>query len=313
MKKLLFFSLVCCLSAQAFAQSAAQPRNFTMPVQFDWTPDGSGVYLTVIKVDMDRGGAPQSSVFFASQAGEMNPVIKNAGAVSVSPDGKQLAFVRNTGSDRLASNEVYLFDLETKTEKLLLADATRKGELNFSPDGKRIVYTVTARDRGNPQIATADIYVCDLASKKVEQITRNAYGKQSHSPQWDGTGEKILYYQEVGDHHDQIYLTDAKGKSHINLTADASTHNFYPVWYGKKIMFIQAPNKVVTMDADGKNRAEIAGLTNPFLAKANGNKLAYLGRASNEDRASSTLYVVDLKSNEAKAIVDPSAMAKLDL
>lgn len=313
MKKLLFICAVCCLSVQAFAQSAAQPRNFTMPVQFDWTPDGSGVYLTVIKVDMDRGGAPQSSIFFANQAGEMNQVVKNGGAVSVSPDGKQLAFVRNVGSDRFASNEVYLYDLGTKTEKLLLADGTRKGELNFSPDGKRIVYTVTVRDQANPQIATADIYTCDLASKKVEQLTRNEYGKQSHSPQWDAAGEKVLYYQEMGDHHDQIYLTDAKGKRHVNLTADAGTHNFYPVWHGKKIMYIQAPGKVMTMDADGKNRAEIAGLTNPFLAKAHGDKLAYLSRTSTEIRGAASLVIVDMKSNESKAIVDQNAIAKLDL
>jgi len=174
------------------------------------------------------------------------------------------------------------------------------------------VYTISTRDLSNPQIATADIYVCDLASKKVEQLTHNAYGKQSHSPQWDAAGEKILYFQENGDRHDQIYLTDAKGNRHVNLTADASTHNFHPVWYGKKIMFIQAPNKVMTMDADGKNRTEIAGLTNPFLAKAHGDKLAYLSRTSTEVRGSNALVIVDLKSNESKAIVDQYAMAKLE-
>jgi Tol biopolymer transport system component len=312
MKKLLFLYAVCCFSVHVFAQSVSQPRNFTTPVQFDWTPDGSGLYLTVIKVDMDRGGVPQSSIFFANNSGQISPVIKDGSAVSVSPNGKQLAFVRAVSTERFASNELYLFDLETKTEKLLLADGTRKGEINFSPDGKRIAYTVTARDAANPRIATGDIYVCDIASKKVEQVTRNEYGKQSHSPQWDAAGDKILYSQETGDGHDQIYLTDAKGKSHINLTADASTHNFYPVWSGKKIMYIQS-NKVMTMDADGKNRAEIAGLTNPSLAKANGNKLAYLSRTSTEVRGAVSLVIVDLKTNEAKSILDKDAVAKLEI
>lgn len=314
MKKLLFLCAVCCASVQVFAQSVSQPRNFTTPVQFDWTPDGSGLYLTFVKVDMDRPGAPQSSIFFANNSGEMNPVIKNGSAVSVSPDGKQLAFVRAVSSERFANNELYLFDLETKTEKLLLADGTRKGEINFSPDGKRIAYTVTARDLADPRIATGDIYVCDLASRKVEQLTRNTYGKASHSPQWNATGEKILYSQEVGDNHDQIYLTDAKGKRHINLTADATTHNFYPVWYGEKIMYM-SPNKVMTMDADGKNRTEIAGLTNPSLAKANSatNKLAYLSRTSSEVRGAVSLVIVDLKTNEGKSILDKDAVAKLDL
>jgi Tol biopolymer transport system component len=315
MKKLLFLCAVCCLNVQMFAQSAPPHQKFTTPVQFDWTPDGSGLYLTVIKVDTELGGPPQSSIFFANSDGQLNPVIKDGAAVSVSPDGKQLAFVRAVSGERFANNALYLFDLETKTEKLLLADDTRKGEINFSPDGKRIAYTVTTRDLANPRIATGNIYVCDLASKKVEQLTRNEYGKLSHSPQWNETGEKILYYQEVGDNHDQIYLTDAKGKTHINLTADLNTHNFYPVWYGKQIMYIQAPNKVMTMDADGKNRSEITGLTNPFLAKANGakNKLAYLSRTSTEVRGASSLVIVDLKTNESKAIVDKDAMAKLEL
>jgi len=313
MKKLLFLFVVCCFSVQLFSQTAVQPRKFTTPVQFDWAPDGSGLYLTVMKVDMDSGGPPQSSILFANNAGEMTPVIKDGSAVAVSPDGKQLAFVRAVSNERGASNVLYLFDLETKTENLLLADGTRKSELHFSPDGKRLAYTITTRDLLNPRVATADIYVCDIASKKVEQLTHNEHGKLSHSPQWDATGEKILYYQEVGDHHDQIYLTDAKGKNPINLTADASTHNFYPVWYGKKIMYIQS-NKVMTMDADGKNRTEIAGLTNPFLAKANvaNNKLAYLSRTSMEIRGATSLVIVDLKTNEAKAILDMDAMAKLE-
>jgi Tol biopolymer transport system component len=313
MKKLLFLFAVCCFSVQLFAQSPP-PQKFTTPVQFDWSPDGSGLYLTVIKVDTEKGGPPQSSIFFASNDGQLTPIIKDGAAVSVSPDGKKLAFVRALSGERFANNELYVFDLQTKTEKLLLADGTRKGEINFSPDGKRIAYTVTARDLSNPRIGTGDIYVCDLASKKVEQVTRNEYGKQSHSPQWDATGEKILYYQELGDNHDQIYLTDAKGKNPINLTADVNTHNFYPVWYGKKIMYIQS-NKVMTMDADGANRREMAGLTNPFLAKANGanNKLAYLSRTSTEVRGSNSLVIVDLKTNESKAIVDKDAMAKLEL
>jgi Tol biopolymer transport system component len=313
MKKILFLCAVCCFYAELFAQSVQQPRNFTTPVQFDWTPDGSGLYLTIIKVDMDRG-APQSSIFFANNDGVITPVIKDGSAVSVSPDGKQLAFVRAVSSERNANNELYLFDLATKTEKLLLSDGTRKGELNFSADGKRIAYTIIVRDQANPRIAKGNIYVCDIASKKVEQLTNNEFGKSCYSPQWDATGEKILYYQELGDNHDQIYVTDAKGKNHINLTADASTHNFYPVWYGKKIMYIQSPGKVMTMDADGKNRAEIAGLTNPFLAKANAasNKLAYLSRTSTEVRGANSLVIVDLKTNESKAIVDSNAVAKLD-
>jgi Tol biopolymer transport system component len=314
MKKLLFLCAVCFFTVQLSAQSVPAHQKFTTPVHFEWAPDGSGLYLTVIKVDTERGGPPQSSIFFASSDGQLNPVIKDGSAVTVSPDGKQLAFVRAISTDRFAGNALYLFDLETKTEKLLLADGNRKGEINFSPDGKRIAYTVIARDLTNPRIATGDIYVCDLASKKVEQLTRNEYGKLSHSPQWDATGDKILYYQEVGDNHDQIYVTDAKGKSHINLTADANTHNFYPVWYGKKIMYIQS-NKVMTMDADGKNRTEMTGLTNPFLAKANvaQNKLAYLSRTSMEVRGANSLVIVDLKTNEAKAIVDNEAMAKLEL
>jgi Tol biopolymer transport system component len=314
MKKLLFLCVVCCFTVHSFAQSM-QHQKFTTPTQFDWTPDGSGLYVTVVKVDTERGGPPQSSIFFASDNGQLNSIIKDGSAVSVSPDGKQLAFVRAVSAERFASNALYLFDLETKTEKLLLADDTRKGEINFSPDGKRIAYTVTVRDLANPRVATGDIYVCDLASKKVEQLTHNEYGKVSHSPQWNETGEKILYYQEVGDNHDQIYLTDAKGKNHTNLTADASTHNFHSVWYGKKIMYIQAPNKVMTMDADGKNRAEMAGLTNPFLAKANvaKGKLAYLSRTSTEVRGANSLVILDLKTNEAKAIVDNDAMAKLEL
>lgn len=315
MKKLISLFVVCCGAVQLLAQAPPPHQKFTTPVNFDWAPDGSGLYVTVVKVDTEKQGPPQHNIFFADNSGQLTPVVKNGSAVSVSPDGKQIAFVRTVSGERFANNELYLFDVATKTEKLLLGAENRKGEINFSPDGKRIAYTVTTRDMANPRVATGDIYVCDLSSKKVEQVTRNEYGKASYSPQWDATGEKILYYQEVGDNHDQIYLTDAKGKNHVNLTADASTHNYYPVWYGKKIMYIEGSGKVMTMDADGGNRKEMKGLTNPFIAKANAvnNKLAYLSRTSTEVRGANSLVIVDLKTNEAKAVIDQTAMAKLDL
>ena len=314
MKKLFSLVALCCCATLLFAQTPT-PQKFTTPVNFDWAPDGSGLYVTVVKVDTEKPGPPQHNIFFADNSGQLTPVVKNGSGVSVSPDGKQIAFVRAVSGERFANNALYLFDLETKTEKLLLADDSRKGEINFSRDGKRIAYTVTMRDITNPRVATGNIFVCDLSSKKVEQITRNDYGKASYSPQWDATGENILYYQEVGDNRDQIYITDAKGKNHINLTADAETHNFYPVWYGKKIMYIEGSGRVMTMDADGGNRKEMTGLTNPFIAKANaaGNKLAYLSRTATETRGANSLVIVDLKTNESKALIDQGAMAKLEL
>jgi Tol biopolymer transport system component len=315
MKKLIFLLVVCSCAVQLFAQSVPPHQKFTTPTQFDWAPDGNGLYVTVVKVDTEKGGPPQHNIFFADNSGQLTPVVKDGSAVSVSPDGKRLAFVRAVSGERFANNALYVFDLETKTEKLLLADGTRKSELSFSPDGKRLAYTISTRDMANPRVATGDIYVCDLASMKVEAITHNEYGKSAHSPQWDATGKNMLYYQELGDGHDQIYITDAQGKNHTNLTADANTHNFYPVWYGKKIMYIQGGGKVMTMDVDGKNRTEITGLTNPFLAKANGanTQLAYLSRASTEVRGANSLVIMDLKTNEAKAIIDQTVMAKLEL
>lgn len=313
MMKLFSLVVVCCCAVQLFAQAPAH-QKFTTPVNFDWAPDGSGLYVTVVKVDTEKPGPPQHNIFFADFSGQLAPIVKNGSGVSVSPDGKQIAFVRAISAERFASNALYLFDMETKTERLLLADDTRKGEINFSRDGKRIAYTVTVRDMTNPRIATANIHIYDLSSKKAEQITRNEYGKASHSPQWDETGEKILYCQQAGDNHDQIYLADVKGTNHINLTADANTHSYSPVWYGKKIMYI-ASGKVMTMDANGENRKEMTGLTNPFAVKANvvSNKLAYLSRTSTETRGANSLVIVDLKTNESRAIIDQSAMAKLEL
>jgi Tol biopolymer transport system component len=314
MKRLIILFVACC-AVQLFAQVPPPHQKFTTPTQFDWSPDGSGLYVTVVKVDTEKGGPPQHNIFFADNSGQLTPVVKDGSGLSVSPNGKQIVFVRALSAERFAANALYVYDLETKTEKLLLADGTRKGELSFSPDGKRLAYTITTRDMANPRVATGDVYVCDLASLKVEAITHNEYGKSAYAPQWDATGEKILYFQSLGDNHDQIYLTDAQGKNHTNLTADANSHNFNPVWYGKKIMYMQAGNKVMTMDIDGKNRTEITGLTNPFLAKSNGanNRIAYLSRTSTEVRGANSLVILDLKTNETKTIIDQTVMAKLEL
>src|SRR5204863_1258978 len=109
-------------------------------------------------------------------------------------------------------------------------DSFQKFAPNWSNDGKKIVYNrkTNSQDRDAP----VEICVAEIKTGKSNQIT-NSGPYKSYSPVWSPEGNKIVYYLEKGDQRDQIWLTDANGSFHTNLTNDTSSHNYYPAWIDK--------------------------------------------------------------------------------
>ena len=104
-----------------------------------------------------------------------------------SPDGKKLAYISNKEGDYFSPSSIYLYDLETKKEKLLKSGV--RSSISWSPDGKKIYYSKVTRK--NPHWSdVADVFVYDIERDDEQRLT---YGLRANSPYVSPDGKTIAF------------------------------------------------------------------------------------------------------------------------
>lgn len=168
---------------------------------------------------------------------------------SVSPDGKQIAFV----SDRAGNREIYL--LNRLTAELRRLTFTPAPELwpSWSPDGKWLAFD-SERD-GN-----REIYTLEIASGNTIRVTNNP--AIDGGPAWSPDGQRLVFHSNRDGNH-EIYTMDRAGGNLTRLTYDAADE-WSPAWSpnGSWIAFMSYRNgsaEIYRMDTAGGN---LVNLTN---------------------------------------------------
>ncbi len=261
-----------------------------------WMPNGKSIILNVVKIDKTKKTAPIFKKFiFDIQSNTIELLPVDGGGLVVSPDGKLVAYIKRVNE----IDQIFLYDLVTKKDKLLVGDSLRKYAVNWAPDGKNIIYNIQT---GKGEKAKVEICTYNIPTNTIKQITENSTFK-CYNPALNTTSDKVVYTSEKGDKRDQIYLTDTKGSFHTNLTNDTMTHNFAPSWLNKKtIIYIQSPDQIMTMKIDGSHKQRVEGIsTSQFKYNAKTNKIAYLDDEGN-------LLLFDMKSQNKKALINASQL-----
>lgn len=295
MKITLSILLLFYLNYISFAQNSKS--NFQIrATALSWMPDGKALVLNIMKIDQNRKVAPVGKKFlYDIKQRKLNPFPIDGSGIAVAPNGKSVAYMKRN------DNRIYLYNWKTQKEQLLVADTLRKFAISWSPDGRNLLYNVVIS--GSNADAIIEVCIYNTLTNQVKQITQSD-GHKSYNPVWNPKNNKIVYYLEKGDNHDQIYLTDAEGSFHTNLTNDKSTHNFYPSWLDEHtIIYTQAPESIMTMKEDGSNPQKIEGIS-AFQASFNARsgKIAYVDKDSNimlYDWKNKTNEVI-LKGNQLK-------------
>ena len=112
----------------------------------------------------------------------------------------------------------------------------RLGGSQLSPDGKRLVYTVTYYNLGENRGVTA-LYLRDMASGKVRQLTDHT--SNNTSPAWSADG-RTLYFLSDRSGTQQVWRMAAEGGEPQQVTAfDADVEGFGVNKPGDAIWYVQ--------------------------------------------------------------------------
>jgi Tol biopolymer transport system component len=123
---------------------------------------------------------------------------------------------------------------------------------DWSPDGKHIAFI---RHPVNPVANSAELYVLNLETGALQQLTDNL--EEEEAPAWSPDGTRIAYACRIGGGTNdfEICVINADGTNRVPLT-DNTFFDGAPTWSpdGQKIVF-ERGQKLWIMNADGTGQA----------------------------------------------------------
>jgi len=129
------------------------------------------------------------------------------GNFDVSPDGRSFAYAAN----KREQWSVYLMDLRTKRERILVKSEQSVVNPEFSPDGRSLA--VQSDFEGDENY---NVYVVSVKGTGVRKITDTRF--DSSFPRWSPDGTKIAFVSNRDGDRDNVFAVDAAGGDAKQLT-----------------------------------------------------------------------------------------------
>ncbi|HEY5838246.1 MAG TPA: S9 family peptidase, partial [Pyrinomonadaceae bacterium] len=325
------------------------------------SPDGQSIAYTVSTIDAKEDKS-NTHIWLVAYDGTNDRQITfsndSENAPRWSPDGKYLAFTssRSSGKQGVRGSQVWLLDRNGGEAFQLTELKGRLQGYEWSPDSKRLALVIGDPDPDAPDPTATPapgtppkppkpividryrykqdvqgylltgrhtyIYLFDIATKKLERLTKSKWDESS--PSWSPDGTRLAFMSNHADDPDrdpaaQLYVVDAKpGSTEKLLSTEANRANrARPEWTrdGKSIVFLEADEKkygaysmdhLVFVPADGSappSRVKavedldrgVSGLRN----SSDGQSLIAL---VTDNRS---VYPISVTRNAVKRLVDP--------
>jgi len=171
----------------------------------------------------------------------------NEGSPAWSPDGKQIAFVRDVGNDKcsvvmtspLGGSERKLTDISC-----IGAEVEGHSLLAWTPDGRYLaVPDLRAGDTSGPKL---DLISIDTAERRA--LTTKAIGQRASSgdmdPAFSPTGDRFAFVRVYGPFHSDVLWmrlsAEYRPTGPINEIHNSAIFNFSPVWINDGQLLLSA-------------------------------------------------------------------------
>lgn len=126
-------------------------------------------------------------------------------------------------SDITGNSELHLYLFEDNRLEQLTSGEGRAKYASWSPDGQKIAFTREVLEEPKKE---HEIYILDMASREVTQLTHTTFGEQEIS--WSPMGDKIAYHGTI-DGKDHIYTLDIATGEVVKVTNGQGYHG-EPTW-----------------------------------------------------------------------------------
>jgi len=181
--------------------------------------------------------------------------VRSPAAAAWSPDGRRLAFQALTDGHLSSWWSLYVADADGSGLVNLSAvlpppaGQGRDGDPDWSPDGRRLAFTVEEGGRER-------VYVADIAAMSLRRLTSNAERSDGH-PAWSPDGRRLAFSgrHPVGTSVvTDVYVIGVDGTGERNLTQNpAEGSATMPAWSGdgQRIAFVDGEGQIQLMRSDG--------------------------------------------------------------
>ena len=264
---------------------------------------------------------------------------------SFSRDGKWLAYVsarRDTNGDgKINASDnggIYIFDIESGTEKYLVSDEYFNSQPVFSPDGSKLLYLSARKPVMGGACITQNcphgLYILDLATSEETELLDPTF--RTKHVKFTADGKRVLFAGwRSGEQNSGIYTLDIKTKK-LDTLVSGFYENTSPFMTneGDKIVYsswredTNGDGKIDLRDNSGIyikdmiDKSELVVASNEYnnsfpSISPDGKKLLYLSvrRDTNKDGIidstdNAGLYVFDLVNNKEYCVVDDNSFNK---
>jgi tol-pal system beta propeller repeat protein TolB len=209
-------------------QESAPAVEKTFYQDVAWSRDGARIAFTAMH---HAGEKEMSSGIYVmrsdgTEAARVTDEATPAFFVSMSPDGKHVAYAGKTGEK---TSDIFAAPLDG-SKPVRLTGGGYNHTPAWSPDGRRIAF-ISDRDDGGPQV-----YVMNADGSNQTRLTKD--DTRDYNPAWSPDGRRITYYAERGDQKDQVWVMNADGTDAKLLTGGVG-HNIFPAFAsdGARVVF----------------------------------------------------------------------------
>ncbi len=218
-----------------------------------------------------------------------------------SPDGSKFIYISNKNADYFSPAGIYLYDLKTHKEKLLVMGV--RSTISWIPGENKIIYSKLSEDNPN-WYNIHDLYVYDIDKDKETRLT---HGMRANQPSVSHDGKKIVFLYER-DGTTNLATVDINGKNLRHLTLFNQGEQVYGPKFSNDDNYIvfgyslKEGRDIARIDTSGANYQMIiktsADTRNPVFDKE-GN-LIY----ASDESGIFNIYKMNLKTKESKQLTN---------